>query len=291
MGEDTRPGVPASPAAIIALAKAADDAGFDSVWTFDHLLIKENDEAELKGLWEAWTLLAAIAGATSGTQLGVLVSATSFRPPALLAKMAHTVNEISSGRLTLGVGAGWHEPEYTAFGYPFDHRVGRFAEAMQIITAMVRDGSSTFAGEYYRTDGALMLPETPGRPKIPVLVGGRGPRMMSLIAEHGDAWNTAWFGMPGPKFTEQRERMNEACAAAGRDPESLEVSVGVYIKTADAPADEPGVPAIADALADAFAAWRAEGVAEILCWMDPPTHEGLDLLASVLPRPRVRRTH
>ena len=118
MGEDTRPGVPASTARDHRLARDVEAAGFDSVWTFDHLLVQEDEGAERLGTWEAWTLLAAIAAVTERATLGVLVTCTGFREPGLLAKMAHTVHDISDGRLVLGVGAGWHEPEYRAFGYP-----------------------------------------------------------------------------------------------------------------------------------------------------------------------------
>lgn len=283
MGEDTRPGAPASTAEIVSLARDIEAAGFDSVWTYDHLLVQEDEGAERLGTWEAWTLLAAIAAVTERVTLGVLVTGTGFREPGLLAKMAHTVADISAGRLVLGVGAGWHEPEYRAFGYPFDHKVDRFAEAIQIIEDMVRKGRSTFSGAYYRTEDAPMLPPTPERDPVPILIGGRGPRMLGLIAEHADIWNTAWFGMPGPSFSAQQEQMLAACAARNRDPQSLEVSVGLYIKADDAPDDAPGLAPTVPALRDAFAAWEAAGVAEVLCWMDPITPARLDLLAKALP--------
>jgi probable F420-dependent oxidoreductase len=284
MGEDTRPGVPASPKEILAMARNAEAAGFDSVWTFDHLLMAEGDDGEISGLWEGWTLLAAIAAVTSRAQIGCLVTCTGFRSPGLLAKMAHTVHELSDGRLVLGVGAGWHEPEYRAFGYPFDHLVDRFAEAMEIITAMIRDGKSTFEGRYYRTDDARLLPEpAPGRTKPPILVGARGPRMLGLIARHADVWNTAWFGAePGPKFFEQRDRLHAACAEQGRDPKTVEISVGMYIKADDAAADAPGCVPSTNAVADALEAWREAGVAEVLCWADPPTPARLDMIAAAL---------
>ncbi len=283
MGDDTRPGTAASTAEIISLARDVEAAGFDSVWTYDHLLVQEDEGAERLGTWEAWTLLAAIAAVTERATLGVLVTGTGFREPGLLAKMAHTVADISAGRLVLGVGAGWHEPEYRAFGYPFDHKVDRFAEAIAIIEDMVRKGRSTFSGAYYRTEDALMLPPAPERDPIPILIGGRGPRMLGLIARHADIWNTAWFGLPGPSFIEQQQRMLAACAAQQRDPATLEVSVGVYIKADDAAEDAPGLAPTVTALRDAFAAWQEAGVAEVLCWMDPITPARLDVLAKALP--------
>ena len=279
MGDDTRPGVPATATEILDLADAVEAAGFDSVWTFDHLLTQEDGQPPA-GTWEAWTTLTAIAARTNRVGLGVLVSCTGFREPIVTAKIAHTLHEISDGRLTLGLGAGWHEPEYTAFGIPFDHKVDRFAEAIEIIGALIRDGRSDFTGHYYRTVDGPLLPAVPGRTRPPILVGGRGPRMLSLIAAHADVWNAAWFGVPGEKFEAQRERMREVCAARGRDPKTLQVSVGVYVK--EDGADGPGVPGDRAALTDAIAAWRAAGVDEVLFWMDPPTLPRLETLASAM---------
>jgi alkanesulfonate monooxygenase SsuD/methylene tetrahydromethanopterin reductase-like flavin-dependent oxidoreductase (luciferase family) len=280
MGEDARDGVPTTPAEIIELARDVEAAGFDSVWTFDHLLVHEDGAASPTGTWEGWTVLTAIAALTSRVRLGVLVSCTGFREPIITAKIAHTLQEISDGRLILGLGAGWHEPEYTAFGLPFDHKVDRFAEQIQIIGALIRDGRSDFTGTYHRTVNAPLLPATPDRPKPPILIGGRGPRMMDLVARHADMWNIAWFGLPGPKFTEARDRMTAACEAADRDPATLDVTVGVYVKAVDA--DGPGVPADIDSLRDAITQWRASGVAEILFWMDPPTKDALTTLTEAI---------
>jgi probable F420-dependent oxidoreductase len=279
MGEDTRPGVPARPAEIVELARAVEAAGFDSVWTFDHLLSFEDPEGEPDGTWEAWTLLAAIAAVTQRVKLGVLVSCTGFREPIITAKMAHTLHELTGGRVVLGVGAGWHEPEYRAFGIPFDHKVDRFDEAMKIIEPLVKTGRSDFTGTYYRTVGGRLLPEA-SQPAMPILIGGRGPRMMSLVAAHADIWNAAWFGLPGPKFTEVYERAMAACADAGRDPASLEVSVGLYVKAPGS--DGRGLDGTVPAIREALAAWRAEGVAEVLFWTDPATMDALATLTEAI---------
>src|SRR4051794_37163740 len=167
MGEDTRPGVPATPTELVALARDAEAAGFDSVWTFDHLLSFEGDVPS--GTWEAWTLLTAIAARTSTVGLGVLVSCTGFREPIVTAKIAYTLQELSGGRLTLGLGAGWHEPEYTAFGIPFDHKVDRFSEQLSIISGLLRLGRADVDGRYHVTH-APMLPAV-ARAPMPFLIG------------------------------------------------------------------------------------------------------------------------
>src|SRR4051812_12310629 len=125
-------------AAIRALARQAEAAGFDSIWVYDHLLFRF-PEQPTGGIWEAWTLLAALAEATERVELGTIVLCVPFRNPAVLAKMADTLEEISGGRLILGLGAGWHQPEFDAFGIPFDHKVDRFEEALQIITSLLRE--------------------------------------------------------------------------------------------------------------------------------------------------------
>src|SRR5215212_5972642 len=134
-----------------AFARRAETLGFDSLWVPDHLLWRDDGATgSTRGAWEAWSILAALAADTERIQLGALVLCTAFRNPALVAKMADTVEEISSGRLILGLGAGYHEPEFTAFGYPYDHRISRFEEALTIITTLLRQGEIDFTGAYYR---------------------------------------------------------------------------------------------------------------------------------------------
>src|SRR5215510_7716643 len=127
---------------LVAMARLAEDVGFDSLWLGDHLLYEL--EVGRRGPWEVWTTLAALAAATERIELGPLVASTSFHAPTMLAKMAATVDAVSDGRLTVGLGAGWNKREYTAFGFPFDHRVERFAEAFVIIRQLLRTGRCTF---------------------------------------------------------------------------------------------------------------------------------------------------
>src|SRR4029079_9280111 len=132
--------------------------------------------------------------ATSRIELGHLVVCTSFRPPVLTAKLAVTLDEISGGRFTLGLGCGWHEAEYQAMGLPFDHRVGRFEEALTIILGLLRGEEVTFNGQWYEADRGVAVPAP--RRRIPLLIAAKGDRMLDLTARHADAWNTAWFGEP-----------------------------------------------------------------------------------------------
>lgn len=212
---------------ILAMARRAEEVGFDSLWVSDHLT-RFGPIVKL-GPWECWSLLAALAATTRRVEIGPLVSSTSFREPALLAKMAETVDEISGGRLVLGIGAGWREPEYRAFGYPFDHRASRFEEAFTIIRGMLRDGSADLDGRFYQVDNAELRPRGPRPAGMPIMMGGSGDRMLRIAARHADRWN-CWliFGDSRPAAAvPMLERLDAACAAVGRDPATIERSIAV----------------------------------------------------------------
>ena len=198
--------------------------------TLDDLL------SEVKGLHEAWTLLSAVAAVTSRVELAPLVLCAPFRNPGLVASMAATLDEVSGGRLILGVGAGWHDPEFEAFGYPTDHKVGRFEEWIEIVVRLLRDETVTFDGRYYQTRDAVVLP-TPSR-RIPILIAGNKPRMMGLVARYADSWNTAWFGRPDDKLRERLADLDKALDEAGRDRDSLERHVGLLVRDPDQPGDD-----------------------------------------------------
>src|SRR3954469_19432728 len=175
---------------LIRMAQTAEAVGFDSVWLGDHLLY--DLPVGPRGPWEVWTSLAALAASTERVLLGPLVASAGFHEPTMLAKQAATVDAISAGRLILGLGSGWNEREYRAFGFPFDHRVSRFAEAFTIIRMLLGDGSIDFAGEFYRVENCVLHPP-PVRPGGPLLmVGSVRPRMMSITLPHVDAWNVWW---------------------------------------------------------------------------------------------------
>jgi alkanesulfonate monooxygenase SsuD/methylene tetrahydromethanopterin reductase-like flavin-dependent oxidoreductase (luciferase family) len=171
--------------------------------------------------------MSAIAEATERVEIGSLVMCTAFRNPAVLAKMAVTLDDVSGGRLILGLGCGWHEPEFEAFGIPFDHRVDRFEEAVEIIVPLVKEGKVDFTGNYYSAPDCEMLPQ-PRPGGIPVLIASRRPRMNRLTARFADAWNTAWLGEV-EALAEPRAAVEAACAAVGRDPDMLDITVGINI--------------------------------------------------------------
>jgi probable F420-dependent oxidoreductase len=209
---------------LLAMAQAAEAVGFDSLWLADHLIYRFPGQGE-SGPWEAFTILSALAAVTKRVQIAPLVACTSFREPTMLAKMADTLDEISGGRFMLGLGAGWNQPEYTAFGYPYDHLASRFEEAITIIIGLLREGHVTFHGRYYHAEECVLRPRGPSQRGPRILIGASQPRMLRLVAQHGDAWNTAWHTAPG-MVTDAWKNMLAACAEVGRDPATLELTVG-----------------------------------------------------------------
>src|SRR5262245_5231549 len=175
--EEDGNGVP-SYTAVRKIALAAEHGGLDSLWVFDHLLFR-TPEGEETGIHECWTILAAIAEATRRVELGTIVLATAFRNAALQAKMAATLDEVSGGRLIFGIGSGWYEPEFSAFGYPFDHRVGRFEESLAVIKDLIRTGRATLDGRWVTAQDAALLP--PARPDLTILIAAKSPRMLELV--------------------------------------------------------------------------------------------------------------
>ena len=270
-----------------AMALRAEADGFDSVWVYDHLLFRFPDNPT-RGIWEAWTLLSALAEATERVELGALVLCTAFRNPALLAKMADTLDEVSGGRLILGLGAGWHRPEFDAFGFPFDHLVGRFEDALRIIHPLLRTGAVDFRGEYPQGPDCVSLPRGPRQDGPPILIGAFGPRMLRLTAQYADAWNTCWLGQP-TKLAERRAALEAACAEVGRDPATIEVTVGVAValpepgETVDG-ADDPDkfLSGSAEEIAAGLRAYADLGVGHVTCAFFPPTPAALGRLSEAL---------
>jgi alkanesulfonate monooxygenase SsuD/methylene tetrahydromethanopterin reductase-like flavin-dependent oxidoreductase (luciferase family) len=261
-------------------AAHAEAIGLDSLWVCDHFLSGPADRPA-EAIHEGWTIVAALAASTSTIELGQLVMCVSFRSPALLAKMAVTADGVSGGRLVLGLGAGWYDPEYLAFGFPTDHRVARFEEALQIIGPLLRGERLTFAGRYHQTRGAVLLPP-PDRP-IPILVAGHRPRMLRLTARYADAWNTAWFGLPDKRLDQRLADMHAALQAEGRDPATLRRTVGMDCElTGTGQVGGGSFAGRAGELARAIDAYERLGIDDLIVCLQPSTQQGLDQLARAI---------
>jgi alkanesulfonate monooxygenase SsuD/methylene tetrahydromethanopterin reductase-like flavin-dependent oxidoreductase (luciferase family) len=217
---------PTTWADVRTVAETAEGCGLDSVWIADHLLA-QMDDGTVHGMHDAWTLLSAVAAVTARVELGPLVLCSSFRDPGVVAKMAATLDEVSGGRLVLGLGAGWHDPEYEAFGFPTDHRVSRFAEALEIIVRLLRGERVSFAGRYHRVSEAVLLPR-PER-SIPTLVAARRPRMLRLTARWADAWNTAWYSEPSDKLRGEVEEFERALDDTAQSGVHVQRTLGIVV--------------------------------------------------------------
>jgi probable F420-dependent oxidoreductase len=229
------------------LVKLAEAVGFDTLMVPDHLLFRRSPPGNspsvdlpagrTRGIWEAWSVLSAAAEATSRIHLGPLMACSSFRNPALLAKMAATLDEISDGRVVLGLGAGWHQPEYQAFGYPFEDRVSRFEEALQIIVPLLRTGRVDFQGKFYQARDCELTPRGPRPAGPPIMIGAQGPRMLRLTARYADTYDTD-YQLDAAALTERYRKLDAACAEVGRDPKSIARSADTRIALATGtPAD------------------------------------------------------
>ncbi len=268
------------------LALDAEDAGLDSVWVFDHLVFRF--DGVTTGIHECWTILSAIAEATTRVELGTLVMCTGFRNAALLAKMAATLDHVSGGRLILGVGAGWHDPEYDAFGYPADHKVSRFEESIGVIAELIRTGRADHDGRFVTARDAVLAP--PARADLPILIASFGPRMLRLTARYADQWNTAWFGAPDQQLVDARAALAAACEEVGRT-RALTTTVGVNVRYPGAPpSDEPALEGTAEVIAAALAAYETVGVEHVIANVQPATRETFAAFCEAVSLLRERRS-
>ena len=265
------------------MARAAEQAGLDSIWLSDHLIYRSRGQEDV-GFWEVFTMLGALAAVTARITLGTIVVCTSFRPPALVAKMADTIDEISGGRLILGLGAGWHQPEYEAFGYPFDHLAGRFEEAMQVIAPLLREGRVDFQGQYYQVHNCVLRPRGPSRNGPPILIAGRRPRMLQLTARYADAWNTAWHVEPAV-VKERYDEFKEACAVVGRDAANIELTVGTNIRLLSPSEAANGTKVISgspEEIASRLHSFAGEGVAHLIVGLEPFGIESIEQFGRIV---------
>lgn len=206
------------------MARVAEDIGLDSIWVGDHLMYRYADSSQApRGPFESWTTLSALAAVTSRVQLGHLVASALFHTPPMIAKMAATVDQISGGRFVLGLGAGWHEPEYRGFGVPYDHRFSRFAEAYRVIRQLLQSGESTLDGQFYSIDQALLFPPPIQAGGPPIMIGSFGQKMLELTLPEVEMWN-AWSQDYGGTFDgllQLLNRVDNICEQVGRDSSTL----------------------------------------------------------------------
>jgi F420-dependent oxidoreductase-like protein len=242
--------------------------GFESAWLCDHLVQPSRPQGPY---FEAWTLLAGLAARTEKIRLGVLVTSNTFRHPSVLARMAVTVDHISNGRLEVGLGAGWYEPEHTMFGIPFPETkelVARFREAVQVIDLVMREDTSSFAGEYYQLKDAQSRPRGVQTPRPPLVMGAFGPRMLKIVATYADTWNA--FGTP-QEMRERNQMLDDYCHEIGRDPETLDRSIYYWVPKTDA---DPW--ASKQAFHDVIKPYIEAGVNQFI--LDQPRDDQLDML-------------
>jgi len=274
------------------MTRRAEEIGLDSIWLGDHLLYRD-DGLPPRGPWEAWSTLAALAAITERVEIGPLVASTSFHNPAMLAKKAATVEEISGGRLILGLGAGWNEAEYRAYGFPFDKRVSRFEEAFTVIRTLLRDGRCDFHGTFYELHDCELLPRGPRPDGPPLMVGSIGPRMLSITLPHVQSWNAwfTWFGNSPDGYRPMRDAVDEACRSAGRDPATLERTLALFVSFPGAQGRKLGdlsdpdvtpIPGDPEHLVRALRAFAAEGVAHVQLVLDPINADTIAALAPTL---------
>lgn len=248
-----------------------EELGFDSAWNCDHFIQPSNPTGPY---FEAWTNLAGLAAVTKTIRFGCLVSSNTFRHPSLLAKEVATVDHISNGRLIVGIGAGYYQPEHDMFGLYLPETkelISRFEEAVKLIDQLLRNDTTTFEGRYYKVREARMRPGPVQRPRPPFLIGGKGPRMLRICARYADIWNSV--GTP-EELGERNQMLNEACAEVGRDPNAIVRSVYHWVpRSADDPWSSTG------AFEDVVGRYREAGFNEFI--IDHPKDEQLKVLDQV----------
>ena len=271
---------------LAAMARAAEESGFDSIWVGDHLLYRGDGRPE-RGPWDCWTILAALAAVTTRVELGPLVACTAFRPPGMLARAAAAVDEVSGGRLRASFGAGWNEEEFRAFGIPFDRRIARFEESFGIVRALLDGERATERGTFGTVEDAVLLP--PPARRVPLMVGGSGPRLLAATLPHVDWWNT-WFtefGNRADGFPALTARIDEACRRAGRDPSAVRRSACLLVEVdggaGERPAQPDAPPLRPEALAAELEALAAAGADEAILVLDPITESSIRSLRRAIP--------
>ena len=276
---------------LMAMARTAEAVGFDSIWVGDHL-VYDMPDGTVRGPWEVWTSLAALAAVTQRVELGPLVASLGFHEPAMLAKMAATVDAVSGGRLVLGVGAGWNEREYRAFGYPFDQRVSRFEEAFGLVRRLLAGETVDHQGRFHTLERCRVDPP-PTRPGGPLMmVGSVAPRMLGITLPHVHRWNV-WFSEYGNTpdgFAEVAARVAARCVEVGRDAAEVEGTAAVYVQVpwgtgramGDPTKSSPPLAGSPAQIADALRGFADAGCRHVQLVVDPITQDSIEWLGAVL---------
>ncbi len=268
------------------LARRAEAAGYDSVWIGDHL-VYDLPDGSTRGPYEAWTTLAAIAAATERVEIGPLVASTGFHAPAMLAKQAATVDAISQGRLILGLGAGWNRREFDAFGFPYDRRVSRFEEALAIIAPLLREGRTTFHGQFYEVDDCVLDPRPVREGGPPIMLGSNSPRMLSIGLPVVDSWNVWWsvYGNSVEKFAQVKAEV-DAVMPEGR---TVDATAAVLVTLPDGRGrlmgeayDASVTKVTPDDLGQHIQGLADAGAVHLQLVLDPITAESIDTIGAVL---------
>jgi len=259
---------------MLAIAERAEASGYDSIWLGDHMLYRGGGREE-RGPWDVWTTLAALAASTEHVQLGPLVASTAFHPPGVVARMAATIDEISSGRFILGLGTGWNEAEFRAFGIPFEHKVARFEEAFTIIRRLLARERVTFTGRFYQTDEAVLLP--PPNRQVPLLVGTSGPRVLAASSPHIQYWNCwySWYGNTPSGFA----KLSATVEGNFRRSACVLVTAG---DGGERPLDPTSPPVAATALRRHLNELHAAGADEVILVLDPINEHSVAAVAEEL---------
>lgn len=265
---------------LVAMAETARDAGFEAIWFGDHLTM--GDGGAMTGAWEAWTMMAAVAARVPGVHVGPLVSNAGFRNPGLVAKMTEAMDEISGGRVILGLGAGWNKTEYHQFGFPFDHRASRLEEALQVIRPLLREGRADYRGRFTQATGAVNRPRGPRPEGAPILVGTNGERLLRSVARYADAWNSDWEGDPA-RMRALIDRVDAACDEAGRPRHTL-VKTGSarFAMDQSAARRQDLVSGPPDEMADRLAAFQDLGLRHLVCGLEPRTASTIEAFGDVI---------
>jgi probable F420-dependent oxidoreductase len=272
---------------VVAMARAAEEVGFDSIWLGDHLLYRGDGRPE-RGPWDAWTMLAALAASTERVRLGPLVACSAFHPPGMLARMAATIDEVSGGRFVLGIGAGWNQTEFDAFGIAFAERASRFEEAFEIVRRLLGGERVTFEGRFSRVEDAVLLPEP--RRRVPLMVGSNGDRVLRAALPHVDGWNTwyADYGNTPDGFRTLNERVTGLAQDAGRASSDVARSACALVvidrDAGERPIDGGVVPleGTAGIVADGIRALAEAGADETILVLSPITERSIRSMGEVL---------